>query len=409
MAQRSRPISWSSGARDGQNGTQERQGAEIRGATAGSRAPEHHNGPRDYRTYCVDESEPVVRQASGDPIGTARPQNINPISSLGTTPSTMTDTLNQRVNARCRTFMSPWAERSPSPTDGTAPPLGQRGEALVKPKPHGRRNRSPLEAARKTSNRYELTADRQDLALFEDKDMKPLEKAFPVDVGCHKLSEVEIEEVEDEACLTMLKMRRGGSTRLQKIEAIAGRNSAMDIEAEDRAMAQLGNVFTEAALHSVLERVDVHAAIASAKLRGTQGFLKGLYRWVLDNAEFQRWRHDEHSRLLGIKGDPGKSKTMLLCGIIEELRESIGNTGILPFRQATDSRINNVTDVLRGLTYLLAKQRPSFVSHVERYEDAREQLFEAVNAWVVLSRSFASVLNDPNPTSTFLNNDALDK
>ncbi|KAK3933684.1 hypothetical protein QBC46DRAFT_359521 [Diplogelasinospora grovesii] len=67
------------------------------------------------------------------------------------------------------------------------------------------------------------------------------------------------------------------------------------------------------------------------------------YRWVLDNAEFQRWRDDEHSQLLWIKGDPGKGKTMLLCGIIDELDKSIGSTDLLSFFfcQAADSRINN--------------------------------------------------------------------
>jgi hypothetical protein len=36
------------------------------------------------------------------------------------------------------------------------------------------------------------------------------------------------------------------------------------------------------------------------------GLLEDSYRWILDSAEFRRWRDDEHSRLLWIKGDPGK-------------------------------------------------------------------------------------------------------
>ncbi|KAG9227961.1 hypothetical protein BJ875DRAFT_501101 [Amylocarpus encephaloides] len=46
------------------------------------------------------------------------------------------------------------------------------------------------------------------------------------------------------------------------------------------------------------------------------GLLAGSYRWILENPEFQQWRHDTQSRLLWIKGDPGKGKTMLLCGIL---------------------------------------------------------------------------------------------
>jgi hypothetical protein len=56
------------------------------------------------------------------------------------------------------------------------------------------------------------------------------------------------------------------------------------------------------------------------------GLLADLYRWVLHNDDFQRWRDDGQSPLLWIKGDPGKGKTMLLCGIINELEKSITDT-----------------------------------------------------------------------------------
>lgn len=49
------------------------------------------------------------------------------------------------------------------------------------------------------------------------------------------------------------------------------------------------------------------------------GLLQDAYRWVLDNSEFQQWRNNQDSHLLWVKGDPGKGKTMLLCGIINEL------------------------------------------------------------------------------------------
>lgn len=161
-----------------------------------------------------------------------------------------------------------------------------------------------FEFARKTSKRYELSADKQDLVVCEDKDMKPvgralhrrlkdlacrrqkdtslvkktawalydgkslekiideitgliddLEKVFPVEAVCHKLAETEIEEVEDEPSLTMLKDAAGGidaalsDAAAQKIDAIAGRNSAKDVRMEDRARVHLGHVFAEAALH----------------------------------------------------------------------------------------------------------------------------------------------------------------
>ena len=47
-----------------------------------------------------------------------------------------------------------------------------------------------------------------------------------------------------------------------------------------------------------------------------------MYSWVLNNAEFRRWCNGD-SQLLWVKGDPGKGKTMLQCGIINEL-EKVG-------------------------------------------------------------------------------------
>jgi hypothetical protein len=35
------------------------------------------------------------------------------------------------------------------------------------------------------------------------------------------------------------------------------------------------------------------------------GLLNDSFRWILDNPEFQRWREDERSQLLWIKGDAG--------------------------------------------------------------------------------------------------------
>jgi Ni2+-binding GTPase involved in maturation of urease and hydrogenase len=65
--------------------------------------------------------------------------------------------------------------------------------------------------------------------------------------------------------------------------------------------------------------------------------------------------------LLLVKGDPGKGKTMLLCGIINELEKPISKTGLLSyfFCQATDSRINSATAVLRSLIYMPVIQQPS--------------------------------------------------
>jgi hypothetical protein len=142
------------------------------------------------------------------------------------------------------------------------------------------------------------------------------------------------------------------------------------------------------------------------------GLLAESYRWVLDNTTFQQWQQDWHSRLLWVKGDPGKGKTMLLCGIIDELHRSMPSTTLLSyfFCQATDSRINSATAVLRGLLYMLIVQQPSLISHVrKKYNHAGKTLFEDVNAWVALTEICVDVLRDPGLRTTYLIIDALDE
>jgi len=142
------------------------------------------------------------------------------------------------------------------------------------------------------------------------------------------------------------------------------------------------------------------------------GLLEGSYHWVLETSDFQQWRNNPQTWLLWIKGDPGKGKTMLLCGIINELKKSISNSTLLSyfFCQATDSRINSATAVLRGLIYLLVNEQPSLITHVrKKYEQTGKALFEDTNAWVALYEIFARILQDPRLNSTCLIVDALDE
>jgi hypothetical protein len=142
------------------------------------------------------------------------------------------------------------------------------------------------------------------------------------------------------------------------------------------------------------------------------GLLEGSYRWVLDNANFRQWLKDPQSRLLWIKGDPGKGKTMLLCGIINELPKMIASTVSMSyfFCQATDSRINSATGVLRGLLYLLVSQQPELVLHVcKKHDHAGKSMFEDANAWVTLTEIFTDVLQDLSLGTAYLIVDALDE
>ncbi|KAF2031647.1 HET-domain-containing protein [Setomelanomma holmii] len=142
------------------------------------------------------------------------------------------------------------------------------------------------------------------------------------------------------------------------------------------------------------------------------GLLADSYRWVLDNNAFQQWQQNPDSQLLWVKGDPGKGKTMLLCGIMDELPHLMPKGALLSyfFCQATDSNINSATAVLRGLLYMLVHQQPSLVSHIRKKHDyAGVRLFEDANAWVALTEIFADVLRDVSLSTTYLIIDALDE
>jgi hypothetical protein len=144
------------------------------------------------------------------------------------------------------------------------------------------------------------------------------------------------------------------------------------------------------------------------------GLLKDSYCWVFHNESFRQWHEDPQSRLLWIKGDPGKGKTMLLCGIIDELQASsaIAKTNMVSyfFCQATDARINSATAVIRGLLYMIVSQQPSLASYIrKKYDSAGKNMFEDANAWVALVDIFTDVLRDPSLTTTHLIVDALDE
>lgn len=142
------------------------------------------------------------------------------------------------------------------------------------------------------------------------------------------------------------------------------------------------------------------------------GLLKDCYCWILENAAFRKWQNNQSNRLLWIRGDPGKGKTMLLCGIIEELTRSHNDSATISFFfcQATDMRINSATSVLRGLIYSLVEKHPSLLRHVRaRYDSAGKDLFEDINAWSALVSIFTQILEDSSLKGTYFVIDALDE
>ncbi|CAI0652069.1 unnamed protein product [Colletotrichum noveboracense] len=141
------------------------------------------------------------------------------------------------------------------------------------------------------------------------------------------------------------------------------------------------------------------------------GLFRDSYRWILENFDFQEWRNGSERRLLWVRGDPGKGKTMLLCGLINELTNE-GTEPVYFFCQATDSRLNTATAVLRGLIYLLLEKRPSLIQFVrEKHRQGGKRFFEDANSWIALGKILAQMLSqqDQGMEKIVLVIDALDE
>ncbi|KAJ3942718.1 uncharacterized protein N0V96_006939 [Colletotrichum fioriniae] len=141
------------------------------------------------------------------------------------------------------------------------------------------------------------------------------------------------------------------------------------------------------------------------------GLLRDAYSWVLDHESYQRWHKETRHKILWIKGDPGKGKTMLLCGIIDELETDPTHTLSYFFCQATETTLNSATAVLRGLIYGLAKRYPQVDRYIyEKYKDGGgKAAFEGDSAWGVMCGILKAILDDPMMNGVLLIVDALDE
>ncbi|KAJ5334876.1 hypothetical protein N7452_007279 [Penicillium brevicompactum] len=135
------------------------------------------------------------------------------------------------------------------------------------------------------------------------------------------------------------------------------------------------------------------------------GLLKDSYHWIVQHEDFKQWMAAKSGQLLWIKGDAGKGKTMLLCGIIDELSQMAKNGANIAyfFCQDNTEGLNNSAAVLRGLIWMLVKQQPSLIDEIS------EDSFEGENAWFGLQKVFVNILNNPNLRETYLIIDGLDE
>ena len=138
------------------------------------------------------------------------------------------------------------------------------------------------------------------------------------------------------------------------------------------------------------------------------------YGWILTCDEYKNfisWTDNNPHRLLWIKGDAGKGKTMLLIGIIRELSRQLESNSHLSyfFIQGTDSKLNTATAALRCLIWMMLVQNPSLISHFKKgYDPVGRRYFES-NTFQALSKVFENMLDDPCLSRVYLIVDALDE
>ncbi|KAH8709790.1 Vegetative incompatibility protein HET-E-1 [Beauveria bassiana] len=141
--------------------------------------------------------------------------------------------------------------------------------------------------------------------------------------------------------------------------------------------------------------------------------LRDSYEWIFGDEQFKQWQTNNDKNQLWISGDPGKGKTMLLCGIIDNftIQKNKQLNVAFFFCQATDASFNNANAVVRGLLYMLVKQQPALMTHIRKscQNGMGKRQFRGTTAWEALSVVFTEVLNDPMLDRTYLIVDALDE
>lgn len=130
----------------------------------------------------------------------------------------------------------------------------------------------------------------------------------------------------------------------------------------------------------------------------------------IEHKEYQRFLCDPATKLLWIKGDPGKGKTILICGVIDDLQEAKKHTLSYFFYRRADSHLNNASSGLRGLIFLLVSEQPALIRHVQSKHNERGiKLFEGSNAWITLLQIFIGMTQSPELKNVILIVDALDE
>ncbi|CVL03792.1 related to vegetatible incompatibility protein HET-E-1 [Fusarium proliferatum] len=139
--------------------------------------------------------------------------------------------------------------------------------------------------------------------------------------------------------------------------------------------------------------------------------LKESYEWILKNDTYNIFVDDPSSRVLWINGPPGKGKTMLLCGIIDELHKSLRPISFfLCQANVKEEDLSSDIAVMRGLIFVLLEHQPSLISVIRpSYDKQKHRLFNSINSSELLRDILITMLQDPSLRDAVLLVDALDE
>ncbi|KAK6346756.1 hypothetical protein TWF696_006867 [Orbilia brochopaga] len=172
-----------------------------------------------------------------------------------------------------------------------------------------------------------------------------------------------------------------------------------------------------------LRQTDPESDIERIKSENQKGLpLTGSYEWILRNAAFKN-ADASGSGILWIRGNPGKGKTMIMIGLIDQYsrRSRKRNQESAPpysltishfICESQDNFHNNATSVLRGLLYMLLTRRPELLRYLQdAFKMAGPRLFEdgAVDLFQTLKRVLLDILDDDRLGSICFFLDALDE
>ncbi|KAF2180113.1 hypothetical protein K469DRAFT_510174, partial [Zopfia rhizophila CBS 207.26] len=150
------------------------------------------------------------------------------------------------------------------------------------------------------------------------------------------------------------------------------------------------------------------------------GLLQNCFDWILQDTQLKDWQENKDTRLLWIKGDPGKGKTMLMIGLVNELTARLIPHASIAlsffFCQNAVPHLNNGVSVLRGIAWKLLNRRPTMCKYIpEEYKynakEKRKSLFDKSNpnALSVLKSMLSVILRDDAFDVVYILVDALDE